>query len=254
MHTLRLSFFAGAILLAGCAVTPPANNNTGSGDVACTMEAKLCPDGSYVGRQGPDCAFAACPGETSSGSTLIQTVSDGTITFSVPSEFGIAVKPEQLVITSYIPPCEEGFGYCLYYNDTNYDDTNFESAGIGIVKRTDLVTGTACLNTQPSGYTNLQPVIRDSENYTTSVFAPLGDAAMGHSTEDRVYRLALNNACYEFRTRIGQTQIANYPEGSIEEFTASDKAAVQTALSALLETVTITNGEAILFPQVSVTR
>ncbi len=29
--------------------------------VACTMEARLCPDGSYVGRTGPDCEFAACP-------------------------------------------------------------------------------------------------------------------------------------------------------------------------------------------------
>ncbi len=29
--------------------------------VACTMEAKLCPDGSYVGRTGPNCEFAACP-------------------------------------------------------------------------------------------------------------------------------------------------------------------------------------------------
>lgn len=28
---------------------------------ACTMEAKLCPDGTAVGRQGPDCRFAACP-------------------------------------------------------------------------------------------------------------------------------------------------------------------------------------------------
>ena len=28
---------------------------------ACTMEAKLCPDGSYVGRSGPNCEFAACP-------------------------------------------------------------------------------------------------------------------------------------------------------------------------------------------------
>lgn len=28
---------------------------------ACTLEAKVCPDGSSVGRQGPDCAFAACP-------------------------------------------------------------------------------------------------------------------------------------------------------------------------------------------------
>ena len=30
-------------------------------NVACTMEAKLCPDGSYVGRTGPNCEFAPCP-------------------------------------------------------------------------------------------------------------------------------------------------------------------------------------------------
>ncbi len=35
-------------------------NNIPEG-VACTMEAKLCPDGSYVGRQGPNCEFAECP-------------------------------------------------------------------------------------------------------------------------------------------------------------------------------------------------
>jgi hypothetical protein len=29
--------------------------------VSCTMEAKECPDGSYVGRSGPRCEFAACP-------------------------------------------------------------------------------------------------------------------------------------------------------------------------------------------------
>tara|TARA_B100000745_G_scaffold290251_1_gene229027 strand:- start:196 stop:648 length:453 start_codon:yes stop_codon:yes gene_type:complete len=39
-------------------VTPPATDI-----VACTQEAKICPDGSAVGRTGPDCAFAACPGE-----------------------------------------------------------------------------------------------------------------------------------------------------------------------------------------------
>lgn len=29
--------------------------------VACTMDAKMCPDGSYVGRTGPKCEFEACP-------------------------------------------------------------------------------------------------------------------------------------------------------------------------------------------------
>ncbi len=28
---------------------------------ACTLDAKLCPDGSYVGRTGPNCEFAPCP-------------------------------------------------------------------------------------------------------------------------------------------------------------------------------------------------
>lgn len=30
--------------------------------VYCTADAKECPDGSYVGRVGPSCEFAACPG------------------------------------------------------------------------------------------------------------------------------------------------------------------------------------------------
>lgn len=29
--------------------------------VACTADAKLCPDGSYVGRTGPNCDFVNCP-------------------------------------------------------------------------------------------------------------------------------------------------------------------------------------------------
>lgn len=31
--------------------------------VACTMDAKICPDGSAVGRSGPNCEFDPCPGE-----------------------------------------------------------------------------------------------------------------------------------------------------------------------------------------------
>jgi hypothetical protein len=34
---------------------------TAPAGTACTLEAKICPDGTSVGRTGPDCAFAACP-------------------------------------------------------------------------------------------------------------------------------------------------------------------------------------------------
>lgn len=33
----------------------------GRGEQMCTMEAKLCPDGSAVGRSGPNCEFSPCP-------------------------------------------------------------------------------------------------------------------------------------------------------------------------------------------------
>ena len=53
------------VLLSGCvpAVPMPPNDvpPDDNGPTACTQEAKLCPDGSSVGRQGPDCEFAACP-------------------------------------------------------------------------------------------------------------------------------------------------------------------------------------------------
>ena len=35
--------------------------------IACTMEAKQCPDGSYVGRSGPSCEFTACPEANTGG-------------------------------------------------------------------------------------------------------------------------------------------------------------------------------------------
>lgn len=36
----------------------------GTDTTVCTQDARRCPDGSFVGRTGPRCEFAACPGET----------------------------------------------------------------------------------------------------------------------------------------------------------------------------------------------
>jgi hypothetical protein len=47
----------GVVIVGGILVWQLWPNNNG---VACTMEAKLCPDGSSVGRIAPDCEFAEC--------------------------------------------------------------------------------------------------------------------------------------------------------------------------------------------------
>lgn len=38
---------------------------------ACSMEAKQCPDGSYVGRSGPNCEFAPCPNSAATSTSQI---------------------------------------------------------------------------------------------------------------------------------------------------------------------------------------
>ena len=49
------------IIAAGAAIWWFGINKSPEEPIYCTMEAKLCPDGSAVGRTGPNCEFAACP-------------------------------------------------------------------------------------------------------------------------------------------------------------------------------------------------
>ncbi|HEU4677682.1 MAG TPA: Gmad2 immunoglobulin-like domain-containing protein [Candidatus Paceibacterota bacterium] len=55
------------------AATPPAPATTTNvgGTVACTMEAKICPDGSSVGRVPPSCEFAPCPTAATSSTDVV---------------------------------------------------------------------------------------------------------------------------------------------------------------------------------------
>lgn len=65
MSMRKLLITLAALVVLGGAVSyfwgtgnPPAWGGSG---VACTMDAKQCPDGSYVGRTGPSCEFTQCP-------------------------------------------------------------------------------------------------------------------------------------------------------------------------------------------------
>jgi hypothetical protein len=70
MRFLFAIFAAAALLLAGCVSPPeqpPAPPISGApiGPEACTAEAKLCPDGSAVGRDASsNCEFYPCPAQT----------------------------------------------------------------------------------------------------------------------------------------------------------------------------------------------
>ncbi|MEI7498595.1 MAG: hypothetical protein WCK11_04945 [Candidatus Falkowbacteria bacterium] len=61
-YFFRLSVVLGVIILFIAAIGIYKFNFTND-DIyfACTEEAKVCPDGSVVGRTGPKCEFASCP-------------------------------------------------------------------------------------------------------------------------------------------------------------------------------------------------
>lgn len=50
---------------------------TVGGPQACTQEAMLCPDGSAVGRTGPNCEFAACPTPSDSTPSTPEPIFEG---------------------------------------------------------------------------------------------------------------------------------------------------------------------------------
>jgi putative hemolysin len=61
---LIVLIFSAIFALAGAGYWySAANKKAVQEEVVCTMEAKLCPDGSSVGRSGPNCEFAPCPEE-----------------------------------------------------------------------------------------------------------------------------------------------------------------------------------------------
>lgn len=60
--TIVLGIILLSLVLAGWAAYQTGEVKPGE-PVFCTADAKLCPDGSAVGRTGPHCEFARCPGE-----------------------------------------------------------------------------------------------------------------------------------------------------------------------------------------------
>lgn len=49
--------------------------NMDENQVFCTLDAMMCPDGSYVGRVPPTCEFAACPATSTTTGNMME---DGT--------------------------------------------------------------------------------------------------------------------------------------------------------------------------------
>ncbi len=74
-------------------------------EVACTMEAKVCPDGSTVGRTGPSCEFAPCALPNAE-------VADAGIAFVIPEGYAAdenAYGADPSLLAAFVKPSEGGW-------------------------------------------------------------------------------------------------------------------------------------------------
>lgn len=77
--------------------TPGTATSTDPEPYACTADAKICPDGSAVGRTGPKCEFMACPAANATMATT-STYLGGTVT-----ALNVTVSPKAIVSDSRCP-------------------------------------------------------------------------------------------------------------------------------------------------------
>lgn len=122
-------------------------NSSGNKMTACTMEAKQCPDGSYVGRTGPNCEFALCPSEVSPAPTLAP--SNQTQNWQVFSKeawgFSIKYPPQYQVLSENNQTVEfgmDGVSYITITTNVNfYDEENLCKAEASTYPCIDSSTG-----------------------------------------------------------------------------------------------------------------
>lgn len=131
------------------------------GGKACTEEAKICPDGSAVGRTGPNCEFAECPITVTGPITLEARIGQEV------SGLGVRITPTKVIQDSRCP-----------------SDVQCIQAGTVRV-RTKLASG---LGEAPQEFTIGQPITTEAERVTLISVSPYPKAGVPIPESEYVFR------------------------------------------------------------------
>ncbi len=142
-----------------------ANNN----QTACTQDAQLCPDGSYVTRTGPNCDFTQCPNSSSGQTAGWNNLTNNASGFSMQ-------YPNNFFDTGHTPTISVG--------DCDYQVFPNQCPAIDSI-----------VTDNPAGnFTNSQKGIFMVNSYNYCEYE-IGDAAMGHQYYYDYYATVKNNKC-----------------------------------------------------------
>jgi len=149
--------------------------------IVCTLEAKICPDGSSVGREGPKCEFAACP----ESSAELKTYTN--------SEFGFEMKyPANFFDENQQPKLLSG--------DCNYSVFPGKCPDIKDIVANDMISqgGDAAAiksNLSDKNYWDNPDGTKQTINNTNYCLYATGDAATGHAFNYYYFATVKNKKC-----------------------------------------------------------
>lgn len=151
--------------------------------VACTMEAKICPDGSAVGRTGPNCEFTPCPDITASWKTYSN------------KEYGFELKyPETLLPDQNAPSA-------IVVDCASHDFPNKCPDSIDIQNKIRDFNP----NTQPLNFNLI-----DADNDIKFCMASFGDGAAGTTYQNYFYLTVKDSKCIIVKIVIAYPNCQNY--------------------------------------------
>ncbi len=123
-----------ALVLSSCQPLP----------VACTMDAKICPDGSAVGRIGPNCEFAACP-EVTACPEDAKLCPDGSAVGRVGPNCEFAACPESPATSTFKEYKSTDPSVCARIRYTcDGDDAFGDETGCGCIRKHNEAAVTLC--------------------------------------------------------------------------------------------------------------
>lgn len=101
---------------------------TTSKSQGCTQEAKLCPDGSSVGRTGPNCEFALCPATTIQPTSIPKKVDSESLKNEILKSSGIEVEkidisPSDSKLTAFLGHDKDWSRFGIYLYDSSSQST-----------------------------------------------------------------------------------------------------------------------------------
>jgi len=152
--------------------------------VACTQEAKVCPDGSTINRAGPNCEFAPCP-TTQDQTADWKTYTDANygFEFKYPSGFfDLNQEPKVLIGDCNYSVFPDA---CPNINDIVIKDLASSGGDINVIKN----------NLSYPNYWKIPNGEKSTINNVTYCLYQTGDAATGHTYNYYYYATVTNKKC-----------------------------------------------------------